>query len=62
MENSKFCICRWLLPLIVIIFTFWGTSWGKWIVLIAALIMFWFGVGGKCYCKHSEAKPKKSKK
>lgn len=58
MENCKFC--GWLLPLIIIVFTFWTLSWSKWVVLVAALLMFWVGVSGKC-CTAPEAKPKKKK-
>ena len=60
MENCKFC--GWLLPLIIIIFTFWEIAWGKWVVLVAALIMFWVGASGKCCVAPFIGKPKKRKK
>ena len=59
--KSKMCKwLGWLLPIIVIIFTFWEIGWSKWVVLVAALIMLWYGAKGNC-CT-SEAKPVKNKK
>ena len=51
--------CSWLLPLIVIVFTFWTQTWSKWVVLIAALLMLWQGMDGSCVPQGKKPKKKK---
>jgi len=39
--------CQFVLPLVILVFAFWETTWSKWIIVVAAALILLYSLGCK---------------
>ena len=53
MENATTmskCWCRFVLAILVIVFAWWGVSWGRIALTVLGVILAYLALDGRCCC------------